>query len=100
MMTTITALLLVIGLVVLVFGGLQMLKRRAEASPGSPIGALFKAKTTEARLRVVEQISIDGKRQLVLIRRDDVEHLVMTGGPTDVVIETGIKTESSGREGA
>ena len=24
------------------------------------------------------------------IRRDDVEHLIMTGGPVDVVIETGI----------
>jgi hypothetical protein len=29
-------------------------------------------------------------RRLVLIRRDDVEHLIMTGGPVDVVIETGI----------
>ena len=26
----------------------------------------------------------------MLIRRDDVEHLIMTGGPVDVVIETGI----------
>jgi len=28
----------------------------------------------------------------VLIRRDGVEHLIMTGGPVDVVIETGIQT--------
>jgi hypothetical protein len=27
---------------------------------------------------------------LVLVRRDNVEHLIMTGGPVDVVIETGI----------
>ena len=27
---------------------------------------------------------------MILIRRDDVEHLIMTGGPVDVVIETGI----------
>jgi flagellar protein FliO/FliZ len=27
-----------------------------------------------------------------LIRRDDVEHLLMTGGPVDVVVETGIST--------
>ncbi len=26
----------------------------------------------------------------MLIRRDNVEHLIMTGGPVDVVIETGI----------
>src|ERR1700742_582252 len=42
------------------------------------------------RLSVMEQASVDGKRKLVLIRRDDVEHLIMTGGPVDLVIETGI----------
>jgi len=44
----------------------------------------------EPRLAVLEQTSVDSKRKLVLIRRDDVEHLIMTGGPVDVVIETGI----------
>ena len=44
----------------------------------------------EKRLEVVEQSSIDGRRRLLLVRRDDVEHLIMTGGPVDVVIETGI----------
>jgi len=37
----------------------------------------------------------DGRRRLLLIRRDDVEHLVMTGGPIDVVIETGIGGEDA-----
>lgn len=44
----------------------------------------------ERRLAVVEHASVDGKRRLVLIRRDGVEHLMMIGGPVDVVIETGI----------
>jgi flagellar protein FliO/FliZ len=44
----------------------------------------------EPRLEVMEQASVDSRRKLVLIRRDDVEHLIMTGGPVDVVIETGI----------
>ncbi len=44
----------------------------------------------EPRLGVMEQASVDSRRKLVLIRRDDVEHLIMTGGPVDVVIETGI----------
>jgi len=42
------------------------------------------------RVQVVEQVQVDAKRQLLVIRRDNVEHLVMTGGPQDVVIETGI----------
>lgn len=44
----------------------------------------------ERRLDVIETSNVDGKRRLLLIRRDDVEHLIMTGGPVDVVIETGI----------
>ena len=44
----------------------------------------------EPRLAVMEQAQVDRMRRLVLIRRDDVEHLIMTGGPVDVVIETGI----------
>ena len=55
----------------------------------SPTAALFGARP-ERRLGVVEQANVDGRRRLLLIRRDNVEHLVMTGGPVDVVIETGI----------
>jgi hypothetical protein len=44
-------------------------------------------------LDVVEQSNLDGRRRLVLIRRDDVEHLIMTGGPVDMVIETGISSK-------
>ena len=42
------------------------------------------------RVQIVEQVQVDAKRQLLVIRRDNVEHLLMTGGPQDVVIETGI----------
>lgn len=55
----------------------------------SPVAAIFGPRP-EKRLAVVEQASVDGRRRLLLVRRDDVEHLIMTGGPVDVVIETGI----------
>jgi flagellar protein FliO/FliZ len=45
----------------------------------------------EKRLGVVESATVDAKRRLVLVRRDDVEHLVIIGGPVDIVVETGIK---------
>lgn len=57
-------------------------------------GWLFKPRP-EPRLGVIEQASIDSRRRLVLIRRDDVEHLIMTGGPVDVVIEDRIKPAQS-----
>ncbi|MEO1207165.1 MAG: hypothetical protein AAFV45_12630 [Pseudomonadota bacterium] len=44
----------------------------------------------EKRLEVMDQATLDGRRKLVLLRRDDKEHLLMIGGPVDVVIETGI----------
>ena len=46
------------------------------------------------RLAVLDAAAIDTRRRLVLVRRDDVEHLIMIGGPTDVVIETRIAAAS------
>ena len=45
----------------------------------------------DKRLGVVEAASVDGRRKLILLRRDNVEHLIMTGGPVDVLIESGIQ---------
>src|SRR6266568_769521 len=42
------------------------------------------------RLAVIDAAAIDGRRRLVLVRRDNVEHLIMIGGPTDIVVEPNI----------
>ncbi|KPF66228.1 hypothetical protein IP69_15235 [Bosea sp. AAP35] len=47
-------------------------------------------RTRQPRLGVVDIHDLDRQRQLILIRRDNVEHLVMIGGASDVVIETNI----------
>ena len=47
----------------------------------------------QPRLQVLDAAAIDTRRRIVLIRRDNVEHLVMIGGPTDLVIEAGIGDE-------
>ncbi len=44
----------------------------------------------QPRLGIVDAFDLDRQRQLVLVRRDNVEHLIMIGGPTDVVIESAI----------
>lgn len=44
----------------------------------------------QPRLAVIDASPVDGRRRLVLIRRDNVEHLLMIGGPTDVVVEQNI----------
>jgi flagellar biogenesis protein FliO len=42
------------------------------------------------RLAVIDAAAVDGRRRLVLVRRDNVEHLLMIGGPTDIVVEQNI----------
>src|ERR1700737_3303464 len=42
------------------------------------------------RLGIVKIFALDQSRQLVVVRRDHVEHLVMIGGPNDLVIESDI----------
>lgn len=74
----------------LVVGGLLVRGYLTTGSPTSAITGAFFGPKPEKRLDVVDQANVDGRRRLVLIRRDDVEHLIMTGGPVDVVIETNI----------
>jgi flagellar protein FliO/FliZ len=44
----------------------------------------------QPRLGIVDVYDLDRQRQLVLLRRDNVEHLVMLGGPNDLVVESNI----------
>jgi len=44
----------------------------------------------QPRLGVIDYASVDARRRLILVRRDNVEHLLMIGGPTDVVVEANI----------
>ena len=48
------------------------------------------ARGRQPRLAVIDAATVDARRRLVLIRRDNTEHLLMIGGPTDVVVETNI----------
>jgi flagellar protein FliO/FliZ len=46
------------------------------------------------RLGISEYHELDKTRRLVLIRRDNVEHLILIGGPQDLVVESGISISS------
>ena len=50
------------------------------------------------RLAVIDAAAVDGRRRLVLVRRDNVEHLLMIGGPSDIVVEPNIVRAMPGRE--
>jgi hypothetical protein len=71
--------------VLLLIGAATWLVRRFGATRLDPA-----ARNRQPRLAVVDAAAIDGRRKLVIIRRDNAEHLLMIGGPTDVVVETNI----------
>ena len=50
------------------------------------------------RLAVIDAAAVDGRRRLVLVRRDNIEHLLMIGGPTDIVVEQNIVRAAPGRD--
>ncbi len=58
-------------------------RRYAQGRPGAVHGRV-------PRLAIVEALPIDNKRQLLLVRRDGIEHLILVGGPSDVLIEPSI----------
>lgn len=74
------ALIFVLGLM----GGLAMLMKRLGLSGAMP------SQQGEKRLKIVETLTLDARRRLALIQRDDVQHLIILGNNDETVIETDI----------
>ena len=47
-------------------------------------------RSRQPRIAVMDSTNVDARRQLILIRRDNVEHLLLVGGPSDLVVEQNI----------
>jgi flagellar protein FliO/FliZ len=78
----VVAFVIVLGLIGLTF---WLIRRFGGARVGSG-----PQKGRQPRLAVIDAAPVDGRRRLVLIRRDNVEHLLMLGGPSDFVVEQNI----------
>ena len=76
-MQVIVAALAVLALLVIVLVGWRALSPRISGRRGQ-------------RLGISEYHELDKSRRLVLVRRDNVEHLILIGGAQDLVIEPGI----------
>lgn len=87
-------LAIVLFLAVATIGGAFVLRTYLGAAPWGSVSGLFRPKP-ERRLSISEQMNLDNRRRLILIRRDGVEHLIMTGGPVDIVIEQAIAAPRS-----
>lgn len=78
-----------VGIALLLLIGILWILRSRAPSPFVRGG-----KNRQPRLQVLDAAAVDARRRLVLVRRDGIEHLIMIGGPTDIVIESGISDPS------
>ncbi len=82
MQTLIATLIILIAVIILILV-YKLFNRRVRGRKGQ-------------RLGITEFHEIDKTRRIVLVRRDDVEHLVMIGGNQDMVIESNIESGLTG----
>lgn len=81
--TYLTALFALGAVIVLILLGVWLLKLLFRVSSNGVRGR-------NKRLAIVDSLVVDQKRQLLIVRRDNVEHLILTGGNQDLVVEAGI----------
>ncbi|MBF0306164.1 MAG: FliO/MopB family protein [Alphaproteobacteria bacterium] len=51
------------------------------------------------RLALIESLAVDARRRLVLVSRDGREHLLLIGGGTDLLVESGIAAGAADAQG-
>jgi flagellar protein FliO/FliZ len=78
--------------VALAFGGLLLLLALFYYGARALSGTTSRAAKWRPgqRIGVVDSMPVDGTRRLVLVRRDDTEHLLLVGTHGDLVIENNI----------
>src|SRR4051812_2754329 len=91
-MQTLTFLFAFIAVLALIGVAAFLVRRFAINRPGAGTN-----RGRMPRLAVIDAAAVDGRRRLVLVRRDNVEHLLMIGGPTDIVVEPNIVRAIPGR---
>ncbi|WP_162243912.1 flagellar biosynthetic protein FliO [Aurantimonas sp. Leaf443] len=64
-----------------------LLARKAFGTGGASL------RSRAPRLAILDVLSVDQRRKLVLVRRDEVEHLVLIGGQNDLVVEGTIQRQ-------
>ncbi len=78
------AAVVVIGLIAILLRVIVLRRGKGRGRPKTHIAG-------GGRIAVLESREIDENRQLVLVRCDDVEHLIVIGGPADLVVENDVK---------
>jgi flagellar protein FliO/FliZ len=75
------ALIFVIGLILVIAWGMRRFGIGAQIAPNT---------RGRRRLQVVEVAPLDARHKLVMVRRDDIEHVLLIGQGDPIVVERGI----------
>ena len=78
------ALVFVLGLIAL----LALILRRY--GPGA-VGVVPRRKGQGRRLQIVEVSALDARRRLVLVKKDEKEHLILLGANSELLIESSVR---------
>lgn len=89
---TLGALALVLAMLL---GAAYALRRWGHRIPGVGTGTA----PAESRLGVVSTRMVDARHKLVLVRRDEVEHLLLIGPNGTTLVESGISSASVSGKG-
>jgi flagellar protein FliO/FliZ len=73
-----------LGVVLLLIAAAAWIARRFMAGGAAPYGR-------RRRLSLVEILPLDGKSRLAIVRRDEIEHLIVLGPAATMVIESGFR---------
>lgn len=83
--TSLASIVLSLAFVLALIGLFGLLLKRFGPGAGLPV-----RRKADRRLGIVEVLPLDARRRLVLVRRDEVEHLLLLGMGDDRVVETHI----------
>lgn len=78
------ALVISLAVVLVLFGLFIMILKRLT------LARSVNGRSRQPRIAVMDSAAVDARRRLILIRRDNIEHLILVGGPSDVVVEQNI----------
>ena len=87
-MSSATKYVIAFAIIFILLALFALVLRRLTGNRATLVGE--RGRTRQPRLGIVDVYDLDRQRQLILLRRDNVEHLLLVGGPNDVVVETNI----------
>ena len=91
----IVRVLAALAFIIVLMGGLSFVLKKLGLAEN-----VHTPKSDKPRLRIVESLPLDARRRLVLLQRDDKQHLVILSASGETVVETDIEPKETDEKSA